>query len=198
MITGPTSRAVAERSTTRVDCYPLAMRLAELIPWRSFTIETTWPADVAVVEIQKRLRTPTPFGDGGPPFAGGKMTARELKFTLQSSFNNPARPAVIATIDEAHRGGSRIHVRMRLDVLVALFMTAWMALSTIIALAVSVAAFRDGTWLALLAWAFPILGAAVFCGMFASGARTSERLIREIFSRAPALHEAPDTGEAYR
>ncbi|MEO8796994.1 MAG: hypothetical protein ABI551_03840 [Polyangiaceae bacterium] len=174
------------------------MRLAELIPWRSFTIETTWPSDVAVVEIQKRLRAPTLFGDGGQPFVGGKRTARELKFALQTSFNNPARPTVLVTVDEAHRGGSRIHVRMRLAALVGLFLTTWMALSTIMALALSVMAFRDGTWLALVAWALPILGAALFVGMFASGARTSERLIREIFSRAPALHEAPATGEAYR
>ena len=178
------------------------MRVAELLPWRSFTIETSWPVEVAVVEIQKRMDARSIFGGGKLPFAGVKVSDDAFKFSLQSPFRHSGRPIVLVAVVPGPRGGSRIAVRMRLQLFVMALMTIWMSVALLGAVAASVAAVRRGHGagftMTLGLWAFAVLGAASIGIPFALGARKSERLLRAIFSNVPARPEPPDTGEAYR
>lgn len=175
------------------------MRFEELIPLRSFTIETKWPVDVAVVEIQKRVGPFRVLGGGGSePFVGKKVGERAFKVRAWSGFNQAGRAILLLTVEPGHREGARVVVRMRLNILIAIFMTAWLMLATAGAIVATIAAVRLGMWIALLAWSLPLLGIAFIEIPFVREARESERLLREIFARAPALPEAPPTGDAYR
>ncbi len=61
------------------------MRLAAWMPSRSLTIDTTWPVDVALVEAQKRVGARRFSRIGPHPFGVRKVTAREIKLSLQAS-----------------------------------------------------------------------------------------------------------------
>lgn len=173
-------------------------RFPELLPYRRLTIETRWPVDVAVVEIGKRVGKSVWLGGGSEPFVGRKLSERAFKMRPSGISKQPGRPIILLNVEPGPRDGARILVRMRLNIIVALFMTVWLAGATAGALAMTAGAIRQGQWFGMIAWCLPLFGFALIGAPFAFGARRSERLLRAIFASAPALPEPPATGVAYR
>ena len=176
------------------------MHLRELIPWRSFFIGTRWSTDQAFTELEKAIdRDKSLFGTGGgsAPFVGDIRRTSEFLFWRRIGYRNSFLPIIRVVLEPSHHGGTRLRVTMRLHLFVMAFMAVWMTGTTVGAL-LSLAAVFAGRPAGLLAFALPLVGAAITGVPFALEARAAERLLRSIYEDAPALPEPPDTGRAYR
>jgi hypothetical protein len=166
--------------------------MRELLPWRDLAIETSWPPSVAAIEIRKRISEPRALANGDEPFLGGPLGEHEFRFRLHRSQEFPL--TVHARVEEGPRGGACVRVRMRLPDVAAIAFLAWATIATLFALE----ALIRGQILGLLA---PVLIVAVIRVVtlpFVFAAREAERILREVFAAAPALPDAPNTGEPYR
>jgi hypothetical protein len=173
------------------------MRARELLPWRDFTIETSWPPSVAAIELQKLIGERRFFGGGDMPFAGTR-DGSVFRFSRRIAYRNSFLPMIVAVVEPSHHDGARVRVQMRLHVFVMLFMGIWMTGATLVSVMVGFATLSRGQPAGLLALAFPLAGAGMTTIPFAFEARTAEHLLREIYARAPALPAPPETGVAYR
>jgi len=173
-----------------------AMHARDLVPWRDFTIETSWSPTVAAVELQKRIGERRFFGGGDTPFTG-TVDGSVFRFSRRIAYRNSFLPMIVAVIEPSHHNGARIRVQMRLHVLVMVFMAVWMTGATLAGL-VGLTALARGQPAGLAALAFPLFGAALSTIPFALEARLAERLLREIYAQAPAPPAPPESGVAYR
>lgn len=168
------------------------LRLKDLLPWRAFTIDTTWPAPVAAIEIRKRLapRSPWQFlslsGGGSPdqPFVG-KEEGDSFVFSRAIGYRNSFLPVIGLTIAPSGDTGARVNVRMRMNAAVVAFMAVWMTGATLGALSLGAVAIVEGRPAGLLALLFPLFGGLLAGGGFAFEARRAESLLRDLFPPPP-------------
>jgi len=174
------------------------MHPRELLPWRSSTIETSWSPAVACVEIKKRFDPPGSSVGGDAPFVGRAETETTFVLTRRIRQRNSFLPIIHAAVEPSHHGGARIRVRMRLHVLVIVFMSAWIGIATFGSLGAAIPALARGNFSGLTGLALPLVGVLVCCVPFAFEARKAERLLAEIFAPAPGNPAPVPTHEAYR
>jgi hypothetical protein len=178
------------------------MRPRDFLPWREFTIETSWSPDVAAVELKKHIAKRGFFGrarDGGnAAFVGDISEGTSFRFARAIRYNNSFLPVIVATIQSSDANGARIRVRMRLHRWVAAFMCVWMAGAVLGSVACCVAALAHGKLAGLLAPALPLFGTALVIVPFAIEARIAERLLREIYPAAPGRAIPPNAGASVR
>jgi hypothetical protein len=174
------------------------VRLRELIPWRTFVVETRWPPEIAAVEVKRAIHQPTLFGSGGDaPFVGKVKSETEFVFRRRISYKNSFLPIVRAIVEPSRHGGARIRVRMRMHSFALCLILVWITGGAFAVLAGLVALF-EGQMAGLIGIAFPVVGLGLACTPFALEARVAERLLRAIYAAAPALPPPPETGQAYR
>jgi hypothetical protein len=149
------------------------------------------------VELQKRIGERRFFGGGDTPFAG-TGDGSVFRFSRRIAYRNSFLPRIVAVIEPSHLDGARVRIQMRLHLFVMVFMAVWMTGATLASVVVGLATLSEGQLAGLLAFAFPLTGAAMATIPFALEARTAERLLREIYARAPALPAPPESGVAYR
>jgi hypothetical protein len=172
------------------------MQLRDLLPWRDLVIETSWPPNVAVIEIRKRTIKPRGFGlfnflgDDEEPFVGGALSDTEFRFWRRISYRNSFLPIIHAVVEPSHSGGASVRIRMRLHVFVIGFLLIWMTGATF-GCVFGLVALAHGEPAGLIALAFPVFGVALVTIPFAIEARNAEVLLREIFAPALALPAAP-------
>ena len=171
------------------------MRPSDLIPWRHFTIETSWSPEVADIELRKRIDGL--LGTGDEVFRGRSTRNGQYKFQRVISYRNSFLPVITATVEPSHHNGARVRIRMRLHALVAIFMQLWMT-GAMAGAIVGILALGSGQPAGLIALALPVFGAGLTTIPFALEARAAERLLREVYAAAPALPAPPETGAAYR
>jgi hypothetical protein len=175
-----------------------AVFLRELIPWRTFVIETRWPPEVAAIEVKKVIDKPTLFGAiGDAPFVGKAKSQTEFVFRRRISYRNSFLPIIRAVVEPSHNGGARIRVRMRMYLFAMGFLLVWSTGGAFAGLA-GLVALSEGQVAGLVGVAFPLFGLALTCVPFALEARIAERLLRAIYAAAPPLPPPPETGQAYR
>lgn len=173
------------------------MNLRDLLPWRDFVVDTRWPPEVAVAEIQKRVGQPQLFGWGETaPFVGHRA-GNAFRLNLKKSALQKGRgPAVIdAVVEPSHHNGARIRVKMRLT-----SSLSFVLLASIVFLVLCVSGARaemKGVNAVFLSFGLLFYSTLVAI-MFVFQANKAERLLREIFARAPALPAPVETGLAYR
>lgn len=174
------------------------MRPSDLIPWRDFTVDTSWSPEVADIELRKRIGGL--LGTDGAAFKGrsvGPVGQRQYRFQRVISYRNSFLPVISASVEPGYREGARVRVRMRIHALVAVFMAFWMTGATLGGVFGGVAMLVHGQAAGLVALGLPIFGAGLITIPFALEARVAERLLREMYALAPALPR-PESGEAYR
>jgi hypothetical protein len=176
------------------------MRARDLLPWRTFVVETKWPPSVAVIEIRKQVGTVRGLLGGGgdneyAPFVGTEDRGR---FHISRRIGNErsVRPRLEVAVEPSHHDGSRVVVRVDPDAKMLLLVSFAVAVGLIVA-GFAVAADGLGPQLLLALPIAAALGAALVVPS-ALEARESERLLREIFAAAPALPAPPETDDAYR
>jgi hypothetical protein len=174
------------------------VQLRDLIPWRTFTIGTSWPPDVAVIELKKRVDQSRFLSSGrrDAPFVGDIRGASDFKLRLRMAYVR-AQTITRVVAEPSHHGGTLFRVTVRLPVAALAFMGMWMTAATLVGLEGVVAAIM-GRPAALLVLGFPLVGTAFMGIPFALEARKAESLLRTIFVSAPALPDPVETGEAYR
>jgi hypothetical protein len=167
------------------------MRLRELLPWREFVIETSWPPSIAAVEIEKVFGESWCLDSPKAPIASVDRVPANLDpapFSEKLLYQGTAL-VIRAVVDGAPHGGSSVHVRMstRSGILVrrAVISAGLCLLGVVVGIPVGlvlVAVPLLAAWL-LMATAFP----------FVLPSREVERFLRSLFVGAP-----PGTGEGYR
>lgn len=181
--------------------YAVAVRVGDLLPWRDFVIETSWPCEVAALELRKAIDEPQLFsGEATATFVGRAESATRFKFTRRVPYRSTWRLVVLAVVEPSRRDGARIRVRMRMHLFVVAFATAWRAAVTYRAASTVAGAVFSGRMAAadVLPLALPFFGVAITCVPFALEASKIETLLRGIYAAAPAAPPPPDTGDAYR
>ncbi|HEY1691673.1 MAG TPA: hypothetical protein VGG39_05910 [Polyangiaceae bacterium] len=175
------------------------MRARDLLPWRTFVVETSWSPTVAEIELRKKVAPQRAVpGDGGHDDAVFVGSEGHGRFRLsrragdQSTF--PLRFDVV--VESSHHQGARVVVRPRTVVL--LILSLCLGAVTVIASIMAVVGLECGLPSAMLVLALPVVLAGLLSFATAREARESERLLRGIFARAPALPAPPETDEAYR
>ncbi len=182
------------------------MHLRELLPWRDFVVDTSWPPGVAHTEIAKEVATPRwmgvagegASGTGDALFVGRAEGPGRFRFTRRIGYRNSFRPVIQVVVEASHHGGSRLRVRMRLHPFVMVFVGLWLTLATLIGLPVGVLGLAQGQIAALVGLVMPLFGVGITCIPFAVEARIAERALRDLFAAAPALPEQPATGGPFR
>jgi hypothetical protein len=173
--------------------------LRAAVPWRSFTIDTSWPPEVAAIEIRKVIDAPTLFGGGGClPFVGTARGEKEFVFRRRIGYRNSFLPVIHAVVEPSHHGGARVRVRMRMYAVVIAFMAFWLTGASFGAGSAGVVALLHGQASGLLMLLFPLFGVAMVCVGFSLEARKAEKMLRALYAVAPALPPPPETGQAYR
>ena len=159
------------------------MRGRDLLPWRDITIDTSWPPAVVHTELAKQMDPPRLRGDSGDgPFIGEALSQGHFRFRRHIGYRKALRPTLVAIVEPAAHGGSRIRVHMRLHPMTAILLSLWLALATFIGVPL-------GVQTAVVGLLMLVFGAAITCIPFALEARSSERMLREIFAKAPARPE---------
>jgi hypothetical protein len=172
--------------------------LPELLPWRSFTIETSWSPEVAAAELAKEVSGPMLRGGGYAPFEGRAASPYDFEFSRRIEYRNSFLPVVRTAVEASHRGGARVRVTMRMNPFVFAFTALWMSGATVVGGLGGLSALLEGHPAGLIGLAFPLFGAAL-CGLgFGVEARKAEAALRAVYAAAPGLPPPPDTGEAYR
>jgi hypothetical protein len=173
-----------------------AVELRKLLPWRRFTIGTRWPPDIAAAALQKSVDkdgTGLFAPRGKAPFQEAGSSDVEFVFRRRIGLRNPSLPVIRVVIDPTGHGGTRLHVRMRLHLVVAAFSALWMG-GAVLAGVVGLLMALTGQPSALLMLLAPLLGVAFFGIPFMDEADKAEQLLRAIYADAP---DRPDQG-AYR
>ena len=173
------------------------MRARNLLPWRDFVIETSWPPNVAATEIKKRIGKPRLFGRSDETFVGKSTSEGEFRFSRAIRYKNSFLPIIHAAVEPSYRDGARVRVRMRLHGLVLAFMAIWMTAAASGAL-VGLVSLARGRPVGLVGVVFTVSVASFVAVTFSREADVAEALLRRIFAAAPALPSAPDTGAPYR
>ena len=175
-----------------------AVQLRDLLPWRDFVIETSWSPSVAAIEIKKSIDGPPPLSGGSDALFIGREDDGRFRFSRRISYRNSFLPMIVAVVEPSHHDGARVRVRMRLHLFVMVFVSVWIGGASLAAFMVAFIFISHGYPVGLLAAVLPLLGAAMVSIPFALEAPRAERLLRDVFARAPALPAPPETGEAYR
>jgi hypothetical protein len=161
-------------------------------PRREFVIETSWPPNVAAIEIRKRIASPYRPARGDEPFIGRSISEDEFRFSRGSSRESPS-PIVYVTVEPSLRDGSRVRVRIERD-----FVTAITGLWVTIGVLFGMIPLAHGQPAGLIAVALSALGARLVVVWFSRQARETEAQVRAIFAAAPGLPPPTDSGEPYR
>jgi hypothetical protein len=162
----------------------VGVRWGEFVPWRSFTITTTWTPEVATIELTKMVGQSSFFAGADPvtPFVGAWVGDR-FRFRPRIRHSNSFAPVIEAMIAPDPRG-ARVHVTMRLNSFVLVFMGVWVTGATLGAIALLSAAFA-GFPPGVLGPLLPIVGGYMTTAGFEAEARPAEVLLRALFP--PAL-----------
>lgn len=140
--------------------------LADLIPWRSYVIETS----LSRFEVRELFRSLL-----AEHMVLGEENAAAFKFWRPISYRNSFLPVVRLTIERAN-DRTYVHVRMRLAWFVAAFMGVWMTMA-LGGTAVALLAVLHGQLGAVVAFAFPLFGFALCAGGFAPEARKMDKIL---------------------
>ena len=168
------------------------------VPFRRFVVETSWPATVAVIEIRKRLTEPKLLRlDEEGPFVGTEQGGR-FTFRMKVGPQTPFVPVAQVAVRPSHHDGARIEARVRPSGLTAFRMVVLLGMSLFVAWLVGPYGATHGDPVAALLLLAPLLVAVLVGLPYALQSRRLEREMSEIFARAPALPEPPETGEVYR
>jgi hypothetical protein len=160
------------------------MNLRELLPSRDFVIETTWPPEVAGLELRKRIDRRW-FPSACTPFVGESLGPNRFSFTLRRSWSrNSFEPVAFATIEPASGRGARVRVHMRMSLPVIAFLCVWI-MGALVCAAVSLAVLvtRGSFELAPLGMVLGVV--ALVVGSFIPDARKMERAVCLVFADAP-------------
>jgi len=162
------------------------MGLHDLLPGRTFVVETDWSPGVAFIELKKHVAPRGWFGGGDSTFVGAPTEGPEFTFSRRIRYHSPFLPVIDAVVEPSPERGAKIRVSMRLHLTVLAFMTVWMTGACAASLAGIAAALFYGRPAGLIALLVPLVGGWFASSSFALEAREAEALIREIFARAPA------------
>jgi hypothetical protein len=174
------------------------MRLRDWLPWRDFAIETSWPPNVAAIEIRKHIASPRLFAQTDEPFVGESMTEKEFRFSRGIRYPNAFLPVIRAAVEPSYRDGARVRVRIRLHDGVVVFMAFWLAVAPSGLLLGGLASLVGGLAAGSIVIVLPVFGVGLLARAFSVEARKAEDLLRAIFAAAPGFPPPPDTGEPYR
>jgi hypothetical protein len=162
-------------------------------PRREFVIETSWPPNVAAIEIRKRIASPYLPARGDEPFIGRSISENEFRFSRGSSRQSPS-PIVYVAVEPSLRDGSRVRVRIELHDGVTAITGLWVTIGVLFGMI----HLAHGQPAGLIAVALSALGARLVVVWFSRQARETEALVRAIFAAAPGLPPPTDSGEPYR
>jgi hypothetical protein len=161
------------------------MRARELLPWRSVTIDTSWPPEAAFVELKKFVDPRWPIDGRGEAPTTGVTMARGVW-------------SVWVGFEPARRGGTQVQATMRLRPAIAMVAMLWATGAvpwTVIALGkvlnegrLELAPFLVGLVLANVLAMF----------WFVHDARFAEGELRAVYRLAPALPEPPESDRPFR
>jgi hypothetical protein len=188
------------------------MRARELLPWREFTVDTSWSPEVVTAAIDRECANPV---QGGRPDAAfvGERTGPGV-FDLR---RNPRQVALVGVglhvvVSPARARGARLRVTVGaalpwmtlgglaaalVTVCVMLGLRAWSAASELSLGALDgVPAICIPALVAILG-VFALVGGAYVDG-FRHEARLVESILRSAFAEAPGVPDPPDTGEPFR
>jgi hypothetical protein len=183
------------------------MRLRDLVPWRDFVIETSWSPEVSIVELAKRVDAPRLpfFGIDHPerPFQGKSVspTALEFRRTVDWKVESAIPATIRASVTPALGSGACVRVRIRPRAAggVALALVGLFAVASFVLAVFALIAGEVRGALVALGGSVVVVASALL--RFALESDRSERILRGIFERAPAL-PPPDppyeSGEPYR
>jgi hypothetical protein len=163
-------------------------------PRREFVIETSWPPNVAAIEIRKRIASPYLPARGDEPFIGRSISEDEFRFSRGSSGRSSAYPIVYVAVEPSFRDGARVRVRIQLHD----FATALTALPATVGVLLGIILLAHGQPAGLIAVALSAFLAGLIVVSFSRQARETEALVRAIFAAAPGLPPPTDSGEPYR
>lgn len=140
--------------------------LRDVIPWRSYVIETSlWPFEVR--ELFRSLLA--------EQLVLGAEKHDGFKFSRRIQYRNSFLPVVQVTIEPAS-DRTLVRVRMRLMLPVAAFMAVWMFM-TLGAAVVGLVGVLRGELGAAVALGFPLFGAGLCTAGFATEARKMDKLL---------------------
>jgi hypothetical protein len=156
----------------------LTALLHEVLPRRSFVIDTCWPPEVAAIELKKVIDESTFFGrgrGGNTPFVG--MAESETAFVFRRrAGHRKSLPMVRVVIEPMRHGGARIRVN--------------------IGVLGEAMAFLEAR--GLLGLATPFFAVVGALAAFGPEADRAEQKLRAIYASAPALPAPADAQGAYR
>jgi hypothetical protein len=158
-----------------------ALRLRDLVPWRTFTIETSWSAPVAAAELGNHIGPGRTFR--APVVASGH-NENELTFSRAINYRDSFLPVIDVAIAPAPHVGARLTVRIRLNWFVGVFMGFWVAGATLGTLGVAIDAIANERPFGSLALLGPLFYAGLTAFGFAIEARRAEVLLRALFPPA--------------
>jgi len=174
------------------------VQLRDLLPWRELIIDTSWSPSVAAIELRKSIQGPPPLSGGDDALFSGRVEGGRFHFSRRVAYKNSFLPVIQAVVEPSHHDGARVRIRMRLHAFVLVFVLAWTAIAAVFGVAVAISVVSRGRAMGLVGLLAPLFGVAIGSIPFALEARNAERLLRDVFARAPALPEAQKTGGAYR
>jgi hypothetical protein len=158
------------------------------LPWHRFTVDSRYPpADVAAL-LASQVGPERWFSYGADKPFRGTIGADAFVVTRVIRGRNSFLPVVSGRI-EARGGGSRVHVLMRLHVLVAVFMTLWLgAVGTGFVMVAAASLRNDGNARAglLPAGGMFVFGVLLTCLAFGFEARKQEPMLRAILTGGEA------------
>jgi hypothetical protein len=159
-----------------------ALRLRDLVPWRTFTIDTSWSAAVAATELGNHIGPGRTFRT---PLMAPSRSEKELTFCRAINHRDSFLPVIEVAIAPAPHVGSRLTVRIRLNWFVGVFMSFWVTGATLGTLGVAIDAIANERPIGSLALLGPMFYAGLTAFGFAFEARRAEELLRGLFP--PAL-----------
>jgi len=169
----------------------MAFELSDLIPSRSLVIYTTCSPE----EIERRL---TEHVDTGRQRAASDKLAYSYRGEVgHGRFKmwriTETRGSLVPMIEgrvEASPGGARVHVEMRLHIVVTAFMIGWITSAGIGAVIGAIGAVRSGTMGGWFTLVLPAMGLAAVVGAFLPEANKTERFLLGVLPQRP-MQEGP-------
>ena len=140
------------------------MVLRDLLPWRAFTIESSWSPGVVATELRKRMDERRIIATGGDaPLVGtASEDGRTFRFWRAIATWGSAVPTtmlIVAVVEPSHHDGARLRVRMRLAG-IATAMSVVVGAGAILVALLGVWMLLGGNAIGLALLAFPVLAAA--------------------------------------